>query len=203
LLVLVRHGQSEGNLAGALLGRRDAPLTELGRRQARATGQFLRETGLRPDVICSSPLVRARHTAEIICAELARVGTAPEVVEEPRIVEVDYGELEGIRMEDVDALLRARWRADPGFCPPSGEALVEVQERVGAWCDELAAAEPRVVVAVTHVSPIKAAAIWALSCGPELTWRMSLGIASITRLSLEPRSLISFGESGHLARVEA
>jgi broad specificity phosphatase PhoE len=56
------------------------------------------------------------------------------------------------------------------------------------------------IVAVTHVSPIKAAVAWVLGAGPELAWKLSLGVASITRVALSgpAPALVSFGEMGHL-----
>lgn len=199
-LVLVRHGESEGNVAGVLLGRLDSPLTGLGERQAAATGRHLAASGYRPDVICSSPLARARRSAEIIAGELAALGPTPEIAIEPRLVELDYGELDGTSLAGLDPADRARWRADAGFRPPGGETLEELQQRVSQWCDAIASLEGD-VLAVSHVSPIKAAAIWSMSLGAALSWKMSLRISTITRISLRPRALVSFGEAGHLVGV--
>ncbi len=74
---------------------------------------------------------------------------------------------------------------------------------MSAACEELSAEAARSdVVVVSHVSPIKAAVTWALGGGPELSWRLSLGVASITRIStggpVGP-ALVSFNETAHLA----
>ena len=60
------------------------------------------------------------------------------------------------------------------------------------------------VVAVSHVSPIKAAAAWALGVDGTVAWRMFLGLASITRVGRGRTSpvLLSFNETGHLRRAE-
>jgi broad specificity phosphatase PhoE len=63
-------------------------------------------------------------------------------------------------------------------------------------------AEP--VVAVSHVSPIKAAAAWAMGVDGTVAWRMFLALASITRVGQGRNSpvLLSFNETGHLHPVE-
>lgn len=201
MLILVRHGQSVWNAERRLTGRGDVPLTELGRRQAAATGRFLAServaataSSVLPRVV-ASPLGRALGTAELIAKELG----APGVEVEERIVELDYGELDGRLLADIDREEWEAWRADVSWRPPGGETLVELHERVTAWCEDVAeAAREEDVVAVTHVSPVKAAAAWAIGGGPELSWRMSLAVGAITRVSTLPRSLHSFGETGHL-----
>ena len=85
--------------------------------------------------------------------------------------------------------------------PPGGESLTELGVRVRAACAELVD-EIRTgdVVVVSHVSPIKAAVAWALGAGDELAWRMFVGLASISRISVGDRGplLYSFNEVGHL-----
>ena len=98
MLILVRHGQSEANAAGLLVGRTDSALTALGRRQAERIGEALvaGHTG-QPVRIITSPLSRARHTAAIVAA--AYGGAEPEV--EERLIELDYGGLEGQRPAEL------------------------------------------------------------------------------------------------------
>jgi len=203
VLILLRHGQSISNAVGLLVGRSDPPLTDLGVRQAELAGDFL--AGERPPgtagplAIFCSPLDRARSTAEIVAA---RAGGSRHIRVDDRLIELDYGKLDGFRVSQVDPTDWAAWRADPSWRPPGGETLVELHARVTEWTDEVASlAGEGDVIAVSHVSPIKAAAAWAIGAGPELSWRLSLGVAAITRISTSPRSLHSFGETGHLARA--
>ncbi len=70
MLILVRHGQSEANAAGLLLGRLDSPLTELGRRQAKVLGEVLALRDPTPVQLVTSPLLRARETADAIADAL-------------------------------------------------------------------------------------------------------------------------------------
>ncbi len=177
MLVLVRHGESAGNAAGQLLGRRESPLTAKGRSDAVALRAALGPVSR----LISSPLGRARDTADAL-----RLDVPVEV--DPRWIEVDYGELEAQPLDAVPAELWARWRADLGFRPPGGESLAEVAVRVRSACDELferpgaGARGDADVVVVSHVSPIKAAVAWALGTGDEVVWHLYLATASITRI---------------------
>jgi broad specificity phosphatase PhoE len=178
VLVLVRHGESEGNAAGLLLGRGESPLTIRGRSQAAALSTVMGPVSQ----LVSSPLGRARDTA-------AALGLSVPLEVDDRWIEVDYGALEGQALGAVPADVWTRWRADPAFAPPGGESLAAVGVRVRAACEELfardgegARAEHDVVV-VSHVSPIKAAVAWALGAGDAVTWRLYLATASVTRIA--------------------
>jgi broad specificity phosphatase PhoE len=185
MLLLVRHGQTAENARGLLLGRADPPLSPLGRRQAAALA------GLVPPEarVVASPLRRARETAEVF-------GRAVEIDE--RWVELDYGELDGLRPADVDESTWSRWRADPSYSPPGGESLITLGSRVRRACEQLAGeASANDVVVVTHVSPIKAAIAWALGVGDEIAWRLFVRDASIARVRVDPAGpvLLSFNEA--------
>jgi broad specificity phosphatase PhoE len=179
MLILVRHGESVANAQGLLLGRTDAALTEKGIVQASSVRQLLRDPVL---VLHTSPLSRARDTAALL-----GVGAPAEV--DDRWVEVDYGEFEGQPLRDIPADVWQEWRRDPGFRPAGGETLAEVDTRVATACADLFAADglgARAaggdVVVVSHVTPIKAAVAWALGLGAELSWRLHLQTASVTRI---------------------
>lgn len=181
MLVLVRHGQTAANRGGLLQGRVDLPLTELGAVQAQAAAEHLRDLGRdRPGGVrvVSSPLLRARATAETIAKVL---GTIPEI--DDRLVEVDYGAWDERPLADVPAETWAQWRSDPHFAPPDGESLHAVGERATALAGELLAADD-VTIAVSHVSPIKAIVAWALGCDTAVTWRMHLDVASVSRVAM-------------------
>jgi broad specificity phosphatase PhoE len=177
VLVLVRHGETEGNVAGQLLGRSESPLTARGRGQAAALAKVIGPARR----LVSSPLGRARDSA-------AALGLGVPVEIDDRWVEVDYGQFEGQALGSVPAEVWAQWRADPTFRPPDGESLAQVSDRVRGACDELFARDGEgargdgPVVVVSHVSPIKAAVAWALGVGDHVTWRLYLATASVTRI---------------------
>jgi broad specificity phosphatase PhoE len=178
VLVLVRHGETEANVAGLLLGRVESPLTSHGHAQAAALGSRIGEVSR----LISSPLSRARDTA-------AALGLEVPVEVDDRWVEVDYGEFDGRPLSEVSGPEWARWRSDPSSRWPGGESLSEVGQRVRESCEELFGSDDEGargrgnVVVVSHVSPIKAAVAWALGAGDEVAWRLYLATASLTRVA--------------------
>jgi len=188
VLIIVRHGRTEANASGLLLGRRlDPALDERGRRQAVALA-----TALPAARVVSSPLARTRETARAL-------GRPVDIDE--RWIELDYGELDGTPLRDVPRELWAGWQADPSWAPPGGESLVDLGVRVRDACADLVEeAADRDVVVVTHVSPVKAALAWALGVGDEISFRAYVAPASITTISTGGRrpSLHSFNGCAHL-----
>jgi broad specificity phosphatase PhoE len=191
VLIVVRHGRTATNAEGRLLGRADPSLDDLGVRQAAATAARVLASSTPARVVCS-PLARTRETA-------AAFGLPVSVDE--RWIELDYGALEGTKLVDVPADYWRRWASDLAFAPEDGESLGAVGARVRAACDDLVdEATERDIVVVSHVSPIKAAVAWALGAGDEVTWRMFVAPASITRVALTARgrSLHAFNSTDHL-----
>lgn len=88
---LARHGQNIDNANGILNGHRDLPLTELGEKQASNLAKAILEEGISFDVVYSSPLARAFHTAETITRLLCL--DQPIVLAD--LIERDFGELTG------------------------------------------------------------------------------------------------------------
>ena len=177
MIVLVRHGETDENRAGLLLGRADPSLNAAGRAQAAVIATAL-AGGERPVAVVSSPLRRTVETAEVIAATW---GTPVE--RDERLVEIDYGEWDRRAVADVALDDWRAWRADFGFAPPGGESLAAVQAR-SEECTAalLERAGGGVIVAVSHVSPIKAAVAWALGCGVATIWRLRLDVASTCRI---------------------
>ena len=167
------------------------PLDPEGERQAQRSGEYLRAAF--PDaLVISSPLTRAHQTA---------LAVSNDVVIDERFIELDYGQWDGIALTDVDAQSWADWRADPGFRPPGGETLVELDARVRPALEDIAErAQHGHVIVVSHVSPIKSGVTWALGVGPEVSWRCQLDRASICRIAISPRgpSLVALNDTSHL-----
>lgn len=192
-LIVLRHGRTASNAAGLLLGRADPPLDDLGEQQAAAAAARIRSVA-DPVRVVSSPLARTRATA-------AALGLPVEVDE--RWIELDYGELDGTPMAEVDPDLWRRWTTEVDFAPPSGESLAALGVRVRAACEALAAeAVEHDVVVVTHVSPVKASVAWALGVDDSVAWRLYVAPASITTIALvgARRSLQGFNAVEHLDR---
>lgn len=189
-LVFVRHGETDANRKGVLLGRLDPVLNDTGRAQAVAVAERLVDSGAAR--VVSSPLARARETADIVAARLDL-----DVIVDDRLIEVDYGEYDGVPLGELSRDLVKRWRTEPDFAPPGGESLASVGVRMAAFAAEFLdslAAGP--IVAVSHVSPIKAAVLWALDLPEIYAWRLRLDNASVTRLAPGPDGpvLLAFNE---------
>ena len=165
----------------------DVPLDDVGMVQAAEVAKALPT----PDRVISSPLLRARTTAEAF-------GRPVEIDE--RWIELDYGELDGLPVASVGVDVWRKWRADLGFAPPGGESIEAMAERVNAACEELvAAAADQDIVVVSHVSAVT----WVLGVSTETGWRTHLDAASITRVVCASHGpvLRSFNETGHLSYV--
>jgi broad specificity phosphatase PhoE len=96
-LTLVRHGQSTANRDGMLQGQYDAPLSDLGRRQAAQVGAWFRERNMVWDAAYCSPLERARETARIIVEQLGQ----PGALDEADLAEIHAGEMQGKKSEEL------------------------------------------------------------------------------------------------------
>lgn len=129
-ILLVRHGESEGNARGELQGHADAPLTPRGREQATLLGDWLRARDLRWQAAYASPLARARETARIIAERASFL----EPVLDPDLREVSVGSLEGLNRETLGTrhpTFLERAITDLGdFGEYGGETYDDVQVRV-------------------------------------------------------------------------
>ena len=201
--VLLRHGQAEGNRELRYLGATDAPLTEIGREQARRLAAAVRPFGLA--AIYSSPLTRARDTAHALADECGLPFTLRDDLRE-----MDFGAWEGHTRAAVLAEypnLLAAWEVNAEVAPPEGESLTAVSVRVVACADTLSALHPGQTVAlVSHVGPIKAFVCAALTLPPAGAQRMWLDPASICVVDWQPSTaqargasiLRTFNAIGHL-----
>ncbi len=147
--VLIRHGESEGNVAHEINDNpaRVVNLTARGRAQAAAAGEALREW--RFTHAYASEFPRAQQTAALLLRH-----QECELRIDPRINERRSG-MDGLPVHVFNDLVRAdRLRAKP----ERGESFLEQMERVRSFLDEIAARHPHgMVLAVSHQDPILAA----------------------------------------------
>lgn len=137
-LLLVRHGQTSSNVIGALDTKvPGAPLTELGREQAVAAGEFIASGGFAPTVVFSSEASRAKETSRIIAE---RLGVEARSV--PGAMEIQAGEYE--MRTDSEALLAYNqvmrdWleSGDLNSSLPGGESAVDIRRRFLPVVDSL------------------------------------------------------------------
>ncbi|GAB4359952.1 MAG: histidine phosphatase family protein [Kiloniellaceae bacterium] len=157
-LLLIRHGATAWNEAGRIQGRSDPPLSPAGR--AAVAAWTLPPEAARAQWL-SSPLARARETAEIL--------SGGAVAQEPRLIETDWGEWEGKTLAALRAELGEAMAANEAlgldFRPPGGESPRDVQQRLRPLLAALAA-RGGTTVAVTHKGVIRA--VYALASGWDL-----------------------------------
>ena len=153
MILLARHGQTSENAAGRILGRRDPPLSRTGRSQAMTLARTLETAGLR--ALWTSPLLRARETADIVGAHLVL-----DAVVLDELIESGRGSWEGRRIRDIahesPSLLAAFETGDPTFAFPGGESLQDQVARTAVALEAIAE-HPLPALAVTHAGTIRAA----------------------------------------------
>lgn len=147
-LVIIRHGPTQWNSNRRLQGRTDIPLSGEGRA---LVSRWQVPFKLHEYQWVSSPLKRARETAELLA------GTPPRI--EPLLTEMNYGEWEGRRLDDLRAELGDAMAENEArgldFRPEGGETPREVQARLKQWL-EIVGERRIAVVAVSHHGVLRA-----------------------------------------------
>jgi broad specificity phosphatase PhoE len=203
-LIIVRHGESEWNRIGRYQGQADAPLSDLGLRQAEALAGRLQREPL--DVIFTSPLQRAAKTAEAIARH------HPEVPFEQAsaLMEIDHGEWAGLMADEVIARYGAglrEWRAHPSRSQmPGGESFSNILKRVLDFKDQLCKDfHTRNVLVSTHDVVVKILVADALGMNMDRINRIWVTNASISVIEYgeDLPYLVSLSEACHLGRLES
>ena len=147
-IYIIRHGQTEWNLAGRMQGRLDSPLTERGRAQASANGALLRSLG-GVDRLWVSPAGRTTETAYLINSH-----THTELEFAEPLLERDCGLWSGMTLDDIRAQHPQSWaerEQDPYWHqPPDGENLQDMLLRSHEFLDGLFDLEWDALGLVTH-----------------------------------------------------
>ena len=127
LIYLVRHAETEWNKERRYQGGQDIPLSNTGVEQARQLAERLRKVKF--DLAYSSPLQRARQTAEIIIE-----GNSPPIILEPAFREINHGLWEGLRVKEIAERFPREfrfWKEKPHLAKmPQGESLHDSRQRV-------------------------------------------------------------------------
>lgn len=146
---LIRHCQSMGNIEHKFQGQFDADISPDGAKQLELLGLRFRNEPI--DVIYTSPLKRARMTAEAI----AKYHKNIDLIEEPGFIEIDCGRMENLLLSEVAVQfpeVAMDWDKAPDLCRfPGGETMAQVYERVNAALDKVIAENPgKTMVVTTH-----------------------------------------------------
>lgn len=178
-LLLIRHGEAEGNAEGRFLGRMDVPLSARGKAQAKRLRGILPPSAA---FVCS-PMSRALETAA-----LATGCEAGDLRTDAGLREIDFGDWEGLTFEEIQARDPERvnsWAAfEEEFRFPGGESLAGFQERARLAAERLMNADDETLVAFTHGGMIRALICHFLGLEARHYLLFEVRPASITRLRL-------------------
>ncbi|TFV79260.1 bifunctional RNase H/acid phosphatase [Blastococcus sp. CT_GayMR19] len=173
---LLRHGQTEHTPERRFSGRNDLPLSRTGRAEAEAAAVRVAQLGI--DVIVASPLRRTRETAELVAATL---GVPVEFDDD--LIELDFGDLEGLTAEEARAkhpLAARRFGTDVTVAAPGGESVMDVSTRVARARRRLLSRHAgKSVLVVTHMMPIKLMLTAGLDVDEDVVHRVFLEAASL------------------------
>ncbi len=125
--------------------------------------------------VFSSPLTR--------CVQLAETFSESAIID-PRLQELNFGDWEGQRFDDIDPIALQHWTDNFATAtPPNGESFAELYQRTGEFWQELLAAPSDQVVIVTHAGVIRAFLARALSLAPANAFQFRIDAGSVHKLS--------------------
>lgn len=201
---LLRHGQSVSNVEGRVQGQLDVDLTEMGIDQAmRAAQWFASSEGPSIEEVWSSPLLRARRTAEVVAAAIG----LPVRIDD-RLKELDAGIFQGLLWAELERLHPReyqRWRSgDPEYAIPGGESRHALASRGEEALRELSRRPAASMLVVAHGGILTHALrrlvnLDAALGGGEDGKRPAMANAAVSVLSWPGPELVSFNATGHLA----
>jgi len=197
-LFLVRHGETELKSSERYWGATDVALSALGLAQANRLCDRLAAEKI--DAVYSSPLTRARTTAELIASRHNLTVTAC-----PEIREIDFGRLEGLtfaeieeRFPDVAGLWKKRTLK---LAFPDGETVTGFNRRVSRFTKRLERHTPdETLVVVAHNGPLRTLLCRLLGIGLEHRWQFRLALASLSIVETYPEGgiLLRLNDVSHL-----
>ena len=199
-IYLVRHGETLWNKEEVFRGRKDIPLNETGRMQARKVGSYFAGNPL--GRIVSSPLQRAVQTAQAIGET---TGIPVETTEE--LTDINFGVWEGLSLRDVEEQYPIEfdlWKRSPQELQVSGgETLAMVRGRASGTLARLASIGEGAIVLVTHRVICKMIVLSCLNMGDEHFWDLLYDPASVTLLERQRGSftLIFSNDTCHLKEL--
>ena len=198
-VLFVRHGETDWNRSRRIMGRQEIGLNETGRFQSLALKQALK--GFPVDALYTSPILRARETADILSEE-----RPVRPVDDERLVEVDYGDWVGKTFAEV--------RETPGYVPyfkrldspvaPGGETLYQVRDRMLDFLRDLKErhADQTVLVA-SHADTIKCLLMAVLEIPFANIWRFRIDNVSVSLFESDASEdrIICVNQRGDLDRL--
>jgi 2,3-bisphosphoglycerate-dependent phosphoglycerate mutase len=184
LLVLVRHGQSEGNRLNIFTGWQDLPLSARGGKEARLAGRHLLDKGIVFDTAFASTLSRASGSCSLMLEAMGQDNIPIE--QNIALNERDYGDLTGLNKDEArrqfgDEQVR-QWRRSYAAAPPNGESLRDTIARVLPFYIRSilpAAMRGRATLVVAHGNSLRSLIFALEESSTETIVRTELGTAEM------------------------
>ena len=179
MIIFLRHAQAENNTKRILAGRTEGvPLTKTGIEQAERIAKYLASIDI--SAIYSSPIERAKHTAEIVAESCSL-----EVVLDQRLTEIDMGKFTRMNYDDMFAkygnIFLKFYENDPVISEHEVETFPNVQKRVLDLVDHvLKKHNNENVILVTHMDPIKSMLAKVMNLVPQTLFELIIANASLT-----------------------
>lgn len=182
---LIRHGQTGFSLNNKLCSRADEPLNNNGIHEIKRLTAFL-NTRNKPDIIITSPLIRAKQTAEIIANNYNIIP-----IESKELREIDFGDWEGLTFNEIknkqpDEFIK--WMKHPDkFTPTNGESIIDLNKRINSLMNKVInnSEKNSTIYLITHGGPIRSVLINALKIPPSLYWNIKIPHGSVTCLEYD------------------
>lgn len=177
-IIFLRHGQAKNNTDRILAGRTEGiPLTETGIKQAQHTAELLEHMNI--SAIYSSPIQRAKHTAEI-----AGRHNSVDVTIDERLIELDMGKFTGMHYDQIfnnhGNVFMKFYNGELEIAHNGVETFSQVKNRVLSLVDHVIEKHPdENVVLVTHMDPIKAMLSTIVELSPTNLFELIIANASL------------------------
>ena len=182
MIIFLRHAQAENNTKRILAGRTEGvPLTKTGIEQAERIAKYLASIDI--SAIYSSPIERAKHTAEIVANAFDQDTAGVELDE--RLTEIDMGKFTRMNYDDMFAkygnIFLKFYENDPVISEHEVETFPDVQKRVLDMVDHvLKNHNNENVILVTHMDPIKSMLAKVMNLVPQTLFELIIANASLT-----------------------
>ena len=186
MIIFLRHAQAENNTKRILAGRTEGvPLTKTGIEQAESISEYLKPLDI--SAIYSSPIERAKHTAEIVTKN-----SAIDVELDDRLTEIDMGKFTRMNYDDMFAkygnIFLKFYENDPVIAEHEVETFPNVQKRILDMVDHVIKKHKNEnVILVTHMDPIKSMLANVMDLKPKTLFELIIANASFTILTEQER----------------
>ena len=177
-IIFLRHGQAKNNTERVLAGRTEGiPLTELGIKQAQHTAKLVERMNV--SAIYSSPIQRAKHTAEIVGEH-----NSLDINIDDRLIELDMGKFTGMPYDEIFSshgnVFMKFYNGELEIAHNGVETFSEVKKRVKDIVDHVTKNHPdENVILVTHMDPIKAMLSTIIDLSPTNLFELIIANASL------------------------